>query len=154
MLMWCFRSYRQHITLTGILYLHDISECRMRGSSLRNLEMFEALCGKNALRNVIFTTTMWDKVPDDIGSMYETELVTEFWKQFMSRGCRKTRFRSTYESAWAIVDMFENPCALRLQEEMVEERPQTSASFVVLRWWKRIINKLRGKGDQQERKTS
>ena len=33
----------------------------MAGTLLKNLRMFEELCGKDALKNVILTTTMWDE---------------------------------------------------------------------------------------------
>ena len=32
----------------------------MQGSVLKNLEMFQALCGDSGLSNVVLATTMWD----------------------------------------------------------------------------------------------
>jgi hypothetical protein len=46
----------------GIIYLHKITDNRLAGFGLKNLEMFQALCGRSCLRNVVLATTMWDKV--------------------------------------------------------------------------------------------
>ncbi|KAH7918576.1 hypothetical protein BV22DRAFT_1051648 [Leucogyrophana mollusca] len=55
---WLEMTYRQRITFSSILFFHSISENRMRGAPLRNPDMFEELCGMNALQNVVLTTTM------------------------------------------------------------------------------------------------
>src|SRR4051794_37978067 len=45
--------------LAGVIYLHRITDPRMGGSALKNLEMFQKLCGTGSLPSVILTTTMW-----------------------------------------------------------------------------------------------
>ena len=44
----------------------------MVGTPLKNLRMFEELCGKDALKNVILTTTMWDEVDEETGLARES----------------------------------------------------------------------------------
>jgi len=156
---WLKQTYQQHIQLTGILFLHRISETRMRGTPLKNLEMFKALCGANALQNVILTTTMWNEVTDEIGCSRENELQTDFWKPLLTQGSRMTRFDlTTYQSAWRIIDMFHiDSRPLQVQTEMVDEKKplsETSAYAVLVRWWERIIVKFRGENRKPEGQTA
>ncbi|GLB39664.1 putative 50S ribosome-binding GTPase [Lyophyllum shimeji] len=74
---WLKETYEEHITLTGLLFFHRITDVRMRGTPLRNLTMFEALCGQEA--SVVLTTTLWDEVHPQIGEARERELREEFW---------------------------------------------------------------------------
>ncbi|KAG1740779.1 uncharacterized protein EDB91DRAFT_1281465 [Suillus paluster] len=82
---WLKKTYKERVTLSGILFFHRITESRMRGTPLRNLSVFKELCGTNALENVILTTTMWDEVPEHIRSQREQQLKTQFWQEMMSR---------------------------------------------------------------------
>ena len=52
----------------------------MAGTLLKNLQMFEELCGKDALKNVILTTTMWDEVDEETGLAREEQLKNIYWK--------------------------------------------------------------------------
>ncbi|KAH7924807.1 kinase-like protein [Leucogyrophana mollusca] len=145
---WLETTYRQGITLSGILFFHSISESRMRGAPLRNLNMFEELCGVNALQNVILTTTMWDEVPAEVGAQRENQLRNEFWGPMISHGCRTARFESTWESAWDIVGKFVTVTRkpVQLQVQLVDKGlklPQTSAYGVLTRWWEAAIAKLK-----------
>lgn len=67
--------------LCGLIYLHPISDNRMRGTARLNLEMFQELCGIDSLRNVVLASTMWDLVPQQVGEEREAELASkpEFW---------------------------------------------------------------------------
>jgi hypothetical protein len=74
---WLTHSYshkNDKILLNGIIYLHRISDSRMKGSAKKNLLMFEKLCGEDALKKVILVTTMWDKVPLDEAEAREKQL--------------------------------------------------------------------------------
>jgi hypothetical protein len=95
---WLTRSYTANITLSGIIYLHKISDNRMQGSAKRNLYMFKKLCGDSALKNVILGTTMWDKVSETEGIARERELTStpDFWGWMMDQGSRV--FRHTGEA--------------------------------------------------------
>ena len=50
---------------------------RRQGRTRRNINMFEKLCGKEALQNVIIATTMWDKAGEEWGSELEEKLFEE-----------------------------------------------------------------------------
>jgi len=71
---WLNTTYKRNIKLSGLLYFHRISDNRMAGTPLKNLRMFQELCGHNALRNIILTTTMWLDVEEELGSVREKEL--------------------------------------------------------------------------------
>lgn len=58
-------SYANNVSVSGILYLHRISDTRIGSSTRRNLEMMRALCGEDAFENVAVVTTMWHS--DDSG---------------------------------------------------------------------------------------
>ena len=115
--------YKNKIKLAGIVYLHRISDNRMAGTPLKNLNMFANLCGDDAVRNVILTTTMWSRVQADVGFRREKELRGKYWKTMLDLGSGTHRFLDTYESAWSIINVFlkkDQNDTLLLQEEMVD----------------------------------
>ena len=147
-----YDSYKQRIKLTGIIQLYSIADARMRGTPLRNLKMFEQLCGSGGLANVILTTTFWGQVIPDVGSQREEQLKSEFWAEMMSHGCRVARFDPwSYETAWKIIDLLNVAAprrhALKVQIEIVDEKKnlsKTSAFGVLVKWWDHIAEKMRG----------
>ena len=132
---WLGNSYRSNILLHGIIYLHRITDIRMRGSARKNLIMFKQLCGTDALKKVILVTTMWDKVSSDEAVMREKELIDtpEFWGWMLGKGSSCHRHNNTERSARDIVHLLANhnaPIATELQRQLVDEKrtlDQTSA---------------------------
>ena len=114
--------------------------------------MFEGLCGSDGLANVILTTTFWGQVIPDVGSQREEQLKSEFWAEMISHGCRVARFDPwSYETAWKIIDLLNVAAprrqALKVQIEIVDEKKnlsKTSAFGVLVKWWDRIAEKMRG----------
>ena len=145
-------SYKQRIKLTGIIQLYSIADARMRGTPLRNLKMFEELCGSDGLANVILTTTFWNQVIPDVGSQREEQLKCDFWAEMIRNGCKVARFDPwSYETAWKIIDLLNiaAPCrhALKVQIQIVDEKKnlsKTSAFGVLVKWWDRIAKKMGG----------
>lgn len=90
---WLTTSYNNQIRLSGIIYLHRISDIRMQGSAKKNLFMFKKLCGQKALKNVILATTMWDRISEAEGEARENELTTtpDFWGWMVSQGSKVYR---------------------------------------------------------------
>ena len=120
--------------LSGLLYFHRISDNRMAGTPLKNLRMFEELCGKNAFHNVILTTTMWDDVEEEVGEEREKELITNYWRAMLERDSTTSRFLRTRESAFDIIEPLIEAANKRssvlLQDELVNMRrslPATAA---------------------------
>ena len=116
--------YQREIKLAGILYFHRITDNRVAGTPLKNLRMFEKLCGKHALGNIILTTTMWDKIDQKMGEEREKELREEYWKSMIKQGSTTIRYGNTRNSAWEILDKVlqsgHNRHAVLLQKQMVE----------------------------------
>ena len=134
--------------LSGLLFLHRISDNRMTGTSLRNTNMFKKVCGTGALQNVILVTTMWDGVDNAAGTEREEELRTTFWQSMISSGSRMARFQDfTSRSAWDILDQLPGvKYPLQLQREMVDEgKPliRTAAGSSLFQFLSRIITHLR-----------
>jgi hypothetical protein len=83
--------------------------------------MFESLCGKNNLKNVIFVTTMWDQVLESVGKEREMELRQNFFRPMRERGALMFRHGGSAASGWKIIDRFvDDRFTTLLQEEMVD----------------------------------
>jgi hypothetical protein len=117
------RSYKKEKLLSGILYLHRITDNRMAGTPLKNLRVFRKLCGRDALGKVYLTTTMWDEVDRNVGERRLDELKTDYWKAMVIQGAQIARCRSDDDSPKRIIQQIlekEAPSSvLLLQEEMV-----------------------------------
>ncbi|KAF7789636.1 hypothetical protein EIP86_000582 [Pleurotus ostreatoroseus] len=142
--------YEQGIKLSGIIYMHRISDFRVGGSSRKNFNMFRKLCGKKALQNVIILTNMWGEVTPERGAARELELATDdqLFKPILDHGARMVRNENTAESAQVLIlSLIENrPCALRIQEELVDEHKdiaETEAGQEVGRELAELVKKHR-----------
>ena len=121
--------YEKDIRLSGLLFFHRISDNRMGGSPLKYLEMFQNLCGPEALKNVVLVTTMWDEVEEEEGRQREAELSEKYWNTMLELDCRISRFLNTKESAWNIVSQFQKArCTVLLQRELVDLRLELAAT--------------------------
>jgi hypothetical protein len=79
----------------------------MKGSALKNLEMFQKLMGTRCLSNCVLVTTKWSEVNSADGERRERELVSDrrFWKNMISNEARVARFEGTSESALSIIQL-------------------------------------------------
>ncbi|KAF9449511.1 P-loop containing nucleoside triphosphate hydrolase protein [Macrolepiota fuliginosa MF-IS2] len=147
---WLEKTYEGGVKLSGVLYLHRITDNRMTNTLMRNLNMFEKLCGKDALSNVIFVTTMWGELEegDDSGNKHEEELRNNYLKFFLSKGSQMLRFEQTISSAWGIINALPmTQKALKIQKEMVDKNiplAETSAGRSLFSWLRRATRSLRG----------
>ena len=105
----------------------------MAGTPLKNLRMFEELCGKNALQSVILITTMWDEVDEKVGETREKELKSKYWRSMLERGSTTGRFMRTRESAfnliYPLIVTANEQSSVLLQKELVDmdkKLPSTS----------------------------
>ena len=133
----CFLStwYQNRILLTGIIYLHRITDRRMAGSALKNLSMFQKLCGEHYFNNVVLATTMWGNLHGEglstaTGEERERELVQNprFWGAMYQRGSRIMRHIGKRESAWGIISYLASlrSGVLNIQDEMVNQGKRVS----------------------------
>ncbi|KAF9259859.1 hypothetical protein L218DRAFT_947309 [Marasmius fiardii PR-910] len=122
------KLHTEHISLSGILYLHRITDVRMSGSSARNLKLFMKLCGNKQLRNVVIVTTRWGVVDLAIAERRESQLLDSFFKDVLSRGATLARYANAREEAQVILRRLlaiateSPPPPLRIQVEMGDLR--------------------------------
>jgi hypothetical protein len=123
-------AYSKNIKLAGIIYHHRITDTRMGGSALKNVNMFKALCGSVSLSNVVLATTMWDKLKDpeavQRGCYVEKEIKKDdsFWGDMVDCGSRMFRHHGTPASALHIVDYImelKGYVVLDIQRQMIDE---------------------------------
>lgn len=118
---WLKKTYESSIKLSGLIYLHRITDNRMAGSPYKNLRMFGELCGDLVMTQVVLVTTMWERVAADIGRAREEELKASFWKALINRGSNVDSLKTaTPEEAWRVV------------QEVVDRRLKKEAAEVVL----------------------
>ena len=102
---WMKEFYNKN-RLSGIIYLHSISDARMTRSSLQNLRMFRKLCGDDNLQNVILATTKWGITPKSDALPREEELCSnnEFCGLIIKDGAMVKWFKNTKDSARYLVE--------------------------------------------------
>lgn len=142
------QTYEKGRKLSGIIYMHRISDFRVGGIARENFRLFTKICGKDSMKNVSIVTTMWEDVLEELGARRERELASKtiFFKETLDQGARMCRFYNTSTSAMEIMNPFvaNVPKALRIQVEIVVENktiPQTEAG-----------KELRTEKDRQEQK--
>ena len=115
--------YSTGTRLTGIVYIHRISDVNFEGSVAKNFQMFGELCGEAILKNVVLVTNMWGQVTMPEGTAREKELQNNHFKFAITKGATLLRYEDTPESAReilrTIVDM--EPVVLKIQQELVDE---------------------------------
>jgi len=119
--------YIVSLKLKGVIYLHRITDNRMQGSAMKNLQLFMKLVGESALSNVVFVTTMWGKVQKNDESEandHDSELREEYWADFLRLGASATRFDGSQASAEGILSQLlgKKDVVLKVQHELVDER--------------------------------
>ena len=89
--------------LGGVIYLHDISQSRMLGTT-HNLEVVQKLCGDDVFQSVILGTTKWGYVFEKDGDMRTQQLRDNYWRDMVDRGSKILKFEDSSKSAWTMVD--------------------------------------------------
>lgn len=120
----------------------------MTNTLIRNLDMFQNLCGNDALSNVSFVTTHWDQLKDiNVGVRNEEELRNKYWSTFLLGGSTMYRFEYTCSSAWNIINSLPmERRAMQIQKEMVDQHKslwETAAGRSLFSWFHRAIQTLK-----------
>lgn len=106
------QAYGQSFRLTGVIYLHRITDPHLGGPGLDCTNWFKRICGNGAFRNVVLVTTMWTdqhgrpNVPHEVAVQRE-KLMTEddrSWGIMKDMGSRVARHTPGKDSAMAIVE--------------------------------------------------
>jgi len=117
---WMERTYEDKHFLSGLIYLHKISDNRMDGASMKSLRLFRKLCGESNLQNVILGTTMWEAVDEATGAMRERELRDIYWKEMIEKKSSMRRISANSDDAKILVESFlpKVPFVAQLQQEL------------------------------------
>jgi len=117
-------TYRNDRLLSGIIYLHPITHTRMEGSAMKNLRIFQSLCGQETLENVLLTTAQWSNVNPVEGRVREDNLRDEgLWGGLIDKGATLQRFHGTRDSGFEpihrLMSNIQKP--LEIQEQIVRQ---------------------------------
>ncbi|KAJ3541511.1 hypothetical protein NMY22_g3858 [Coprinellus aureogranulatus] len=119
-------SYKDGTELTGIVYIHRISDFRMGGTSVRNFSIFRKLCGDSTLKNVVILTNMWSEVSKEAGGARELQLANEnlFFRSTLEKGAKMLRHDGSLASAQTVVRYLlgNKPSTLQIQREIVDQK--------------------------------
>lgn len=128
---WMEQTYEDGALLSGIIYLHKITDNRMDGASMKSLRLFRSLCGEDNLSNVILGTTMWGLVDEATGVKREKDLEENYWKEMMDKKTSMRRISTNPDDAKILVESFlrNMPFVTQIQEELKKGTPlsQTGA---------------------------
>ncbi|KAF9032981.1 P-loop containing nucleoside triphosphate hydrolase protein [Panaeolus papilionaceus] len=132
---WLRQRFTNQVYLAGLIYLHRISDNRMGGTTLKNLKIFEELCGKDCFHKITLATTMWDDVEsEELGILREQELKSDYFSLMLDRSADYKRLGHSKESARdlldSIIDRARELRPLSLQKELVayqKDLPHTKA---------------------------
>lgn len=123
---WLAQAYQFKVRLTGLIYLHRITDVRIGGSGMKNLRMFRKLCGEQGLGSVVLATTMWSLCPAADAKRREDQLVNQndLWTKLVSNGARVFRQDDGIASGQKIINYLidrAHPVTLDIQREMVDQ---------------------------------
>ncbi|EDR05789.1 uncharacterized protein LACBIDRAFT_294762 [Laccaria bicolor S238N-H82] len=123
--VWLASTYGTGTKCGGLIYLHDMTDARMRGTTLQNLHVFRKLCGKENLESVVFGTTKSGKLTPEVFARREKQLSDGYWKEFKKQGAIVFKLLDSHESARELVQkvldrLKEEQHVLRIQEEIVD----------------------------------
>ena len=60
--VWLGAMREKRMKLSGIIYLHRITDTRVGGIAWRNLRMLHELVGADKMANVLLVSTRWEEV--------------------------------------------------------------------------------------------
>lgn len=123
---WLEATFEKGQLLSGIVYLHRITNTRVAGSARRALHLFQRICGEDNYKNVILATTFWNCIAhcEEIGVDREHQLFSNegFWKCMKEKGAQTTRLTRDYKTVLpALIEMAAKPkVTLVIQHELNE----------------------------------
>ncbi|KAF8972202.1 P-loop containing nucleoside triphosphate hydrolase protein [Flammula alnicola] len=121
------KAYKDGKKLSGVIYVHRISDFRMSGISQRNFKMFRELCGEKTLVNV-------------------TELATQeiFFKPTLDKGAKMLRHDATRDSANGVLRYIlgNHPLPLQIQREIVDQAKDISETWKIAEGNSRSVKSL------------
>ncbi len=131
--------------LSGIIYLHRISDPRVGGAAKKNLRVFREICGDEMLKNVRLVTTNWSSVGQTEGNSREAELANRIFRPLIDAGAQMHRHDQGLASAQFIVSTLvqQAPITLKIQTELNSGKAlgDTSAGAIIIEEMKELQKK-------------
>nr|KAK5434724.1 hypothetical protein LTR18_010219 [Exophiala xenobiotica] len=95
-------------TIGGIIYLHDISQARLRNTGTINIRVLETFAGRENWNNLSLVTNKWSdpKKPDELLREQQLQEHPRFWAEMCNAGgrARMCRFDNTEATAKQIIE--------------------------------------------------
>lgn len=136
------KLYDKRIYFSGLFYLHRITDPRMSGTTIKNLELFKLIWGKDAYPIVRLITTRWDEAAPGsaeydgcIDRVQQLSNNPKYFQPFLMKGGQLLRHDYNNDvSGRAILDSIAGHHRLKLniQVEMLDQSKtlgQTSAGL-------------------------
>jgi hypothetical protein len=120
-----YESKNMQVKVSGLVYLHNIGQVRMGGSSLLTHEIFRSICGPVALGSTVMASSQWDTISSNspAGEVRERDL-KEFWSTTLAQGAvyRRIDAMSPERDTKDIIDYIlgKHAMAVQIQKELVE----------------------------------
>jgi hypothetical protein len=119
-------AFNDQVEIQGALYVHPVTEVKMRGSGRKNLLMFQSVLGMKGMNHCRLVTTKWSKQEMRVSEDRERELCQkkEFWQPLLAAGAQTVRFDDSMESAIDIIKplVYGRPFKPLLIKEIVNDR--------------------------------
>lgn len=144
-------SYANRIHISGIIFMHRISDNRVTGTTKRNMAMFKSIIGEDNYPNVAILTTMWSPGESSVHTCREAQLsnTSDFFGDLLAGRARMFRHdvsTASFEDARAKSSALEvidylieqaraGPVTLQVQSELVDDRlrlNETSAGKILV----------------------
>jgi hypothetical protein len=122
--------------------MHRITDNRISGTMMKNLQISARFLGQEA-SNIVIATTMWSDVLLETGIRREKELKM-IWHDLLANEYKYERFEDTYDSAWSIIGSLESNdyAPVLLPREIVDIRlrlNETQAGITLNNTLERLI---------------
>lgn len=140
-LAWLKLSGLKSTLLSGLIYMHRITDDRVTGTMAMNLNVVKELCGEQAAKNIMLTSARWEEASSKNEQTRfeakENQLKTNYWKVMIVKGAKIARYNRTRKSALDIVNRIINDnTPIKIQAQIELERPgatigSTTAAGVV-----------------------
>jgi hypothetical protein len=121
---WLLAAYTQTppMLVNGIIYLQPITNTRMKGTDIENLDLLKALCGTAGLSCIVLATTMWANIERAEGEQRQKELSAKYWSDLVRQGASVVKHEDSKTSALKIIGRIiekDTRSTLSIQEELL-----------------------------------
>jgi len=151
------KSHKQKKQIAGVVYLHDITNIRMRGTAVRNIKMFKEAVGDYAADNVVIVTTKWPLVEKNTGDERHEQLGrgADFFLPLLDHGATMVKNDEVpADEIFAAVVAKPLTVPLQLPYELVDKKKKvikTSVGDILSRDLKRALTDAKSRYKQQEK---